>query len=78
LESGQQFLADQFQALFEAIVLKSQIEDQMFDSSGAEFFDLGGTIIRVPYDQQTFQVLNGLKLSGRGLDPMAATFRALR
>ena len=50
-ESRQQFLADQFQAFFEAVVLKSQIEYQVFDSSRAKFFDLRGAVVWVADDQ---------------------------
>jgi len=39
LEPGKQFLADQFQALFETVILKSQIKHQVFDVSRPEFFD---------------------------------------
>jgi hypothetical protein len=58
--------------------LKSQIEYQVFDPSGAKFFDLNGAIIGVSDNQQTFQVLDRLKSSGRRLDPMAASLGAFR
>ena len=77
-EPGKQFLADQFQALFEAVILKSQIKHQVFDVSRPEFFDLRGAVIRVADDQETFEVFDRLKLSGRRLYPVAASLRALR
>ena len=78
LEPGKQFLTDQFHALFEAIILESQIEYQVFDASRAKFLDLRGAVIRIPYNQETFQVLDRLKLSGRRLYPVAASLRTLR
>jgi hypothetical protein len=78
LEPRKQFLTDQFQALFVAVVLKAQIEHQVFDISCAELFDLRSAVIGVPDDQQAFEIFDRLKLSGRRLYPVAASFRALR
>src|SRR5918992_5159121 len=73
LEPGKQLLADQFQALFVAVILESQVKYQVFDAARAKFFDLRGAVIRVAYDQKTFHVLNGLKLSGSRFYPVAAS-----
>ena len=49
----------------------------MLDASAAVLFDLGGAVIGVADDQQTFQVFDGLKFSRRRFDPVAAFFRTL-
>jgi hypothetical protein len=58
------------------IVLKTQIEYQVLDSSRAKLFDLRGTVIGISYDQQPFQIFDRLKLSRRRLNPVARALRA--
>src|SRR5262249_11375651 len=78
LKPQQQFFTNQFQALFEPVVLKSQIKNKVFHSARAKFFDLARAIIRVTHDQQPFQILDGPKFSREWFDPMSASLRALR
>ena len=73
---GKELLTDEFQALFIVIVLKTQIEYQVLDSSRAKLFDLRGTVIGISYDQQPFQIFDRLKLSRWRLNPVARALRA--
>jgi hypothetical protein len=47
LEPGKQFLADQFQTLFEPVILKSQIKHQVLDAPHTKLVDLFGAVIGI-------------------------------